>query len=215
MTLPVLYSFRRCPYAMRARMVLLLVEQPVVVREILLRDKPDEFLTLSEKGTVPVMCLPDGVVLDESLAIMNWAIEAAGNCGGLCTSHMQMREELIARNDNDFKYWLDRYKYHVRYPEHSEEYFRGQAMQFISDLDKLLARTDFLVSNKTSIADIAIMPFVRQFAMVDAGWFAESPYPNIKRWLQAWLVHQVFTVAMTKYPQWVEGNSQENILRLV
>ncbi len=215
MTLPTLYSFRRCPYAIRTRMLLLLVEQPVVVREITLRDKPKALLQLSGKATVPVMQLPDGTVLDESLDIMYWAIERVGDARGLCDRNRQLQDELIGRNDTEFKHWLDRYKYHTRFPEQSKQYYRDQALKFVKHLDELLTDTDALTGDQVSLADIAILPFIRQFSMVDPQWFEASACLSVKRWLDNWLAHPVFVHAMQKYEIWFEGRERQDILQMV
>ena len=144
---PVLYSFRRCPYAIRARITLLLCAQCVELREVLLNNKPPQMVALSKKATVPILCLTDKRVLDESLEIMRWAIAESGDPAGLFadTSQQQKQLDLIARNDSEFKYWLDRYKYHVRFPEYPQEYYRRKACQFLHGLEARVASTQHLL----------------------------------------------------------------------
>ncbi len=200
---PVLYSFRRCPYAIRARMVLKRAGIRCELREVRLKDKPAEMLRISEKGTVPVLQLQDGKILDESLAIMLWALEQHDPDSWLAVDEGRA-QELISRNDLDFKVKLDRYKYHARHPEHSQEYYREQAKEFLSELEDLLAATAGrgLLQGRTSLADIALFPFIRQFARVDWGWFCQGHYKFLKRWLAALEESELFLSIMHKHPPW-------------
>ena len=201
---PVLYSFRRCPYAIRARIGLLMCGQKVELREVLLRSKPAAMIQASAKATVPVMCLPDGTVLDQSLDIMQWALAQCGDRAQLLSADCQPQQqfELIARNDAEFKHWLDRYKYHVRYPEHSLEHYREQATVFLSTLEVQLVDSAYLFGSHPQLADIAIVPFVRQFCAVDREWFALHASSRLNDWLADWLENPVFKDAMVKYPPW-------------
>jgi len=196
--LPVLYSFRRCPYAMRARMALLLAGVAVELREIAFRDKPQTMLDYSPKGTVPVLILPDGKVLEESLDIMRWAL-SENDPDQLWTDRRE-QQQLIAENDGDFKYSLDRYKYSVRYPDHPEVYYRQQGEVFLARLDGLLTTQTYLGGQQPSYVDVAIMPFIRQFAMSDKGWFDRSSYAHLKRWLDAFMNSQLFIQTLKKRP---------------
>lgn len=205
-SLPCLYSFRRCPYAMRARLGLLFANIEVELREIILKNKPPEMLAISPKGTVPVLQLPDGTVIEESREIMRWALGHNDPQGLLDKKVLEQAGALIDKNDNEFKYWLDRYKYADRYPERTQAEYREQGEMFLQALESLLTKNTYLLAERVSIADIGIMPFVRQFAHVDRETFYSLPYPNLQRWLQYWLEHPLFVQAMTKYPLWQEGD---------
>jgi glutathione S-transferase len=196
--LPVLYSFRRCPYAMRARMALLLAGVAVELIEIDFRHKPQDMLDHSPKGTVPVLILPDGQVLEESLDIMRWAL-SQNDPDQLWTESTE-QQQLIVENDGDFKYFLDRYKYSVRYPEHSEAYYREQGEVFLAKLEGLLTLQAYVGGRQPSYVDVAIMPFVRQFAMSDKGWFDQSPYVHLRRWLEDFMNSALFVQTMKKRP---------------
>ena len=195
----ILYSYRRCPYAMRARMALHCAEISVEMREISLRDKPPEMLAISPKGTVPVLQCADGRVIDQSLDIMNWALAQNDPQHWLRDYPELDQTALISCNDTNFKYWLDRYKYAERYPEFEASYYRQQALACQIDiLEGLLAQTPYLGGTTPVLSDIAIFPFVRQFAAVDAMWFATSPYPATRRWLEGWIESVLFKKTMAK-----------------
>lgn len=202
--LPVLYSFRRCPYAMRARLAICHANIKVELREIELRSKPLQMLEASPKGTVPVLVLGDGTVIDESLDIMLWALRQNDPGKWLQVNDF---DALIQRNDSGFKYNLDRYKYADRYPEHPAAFYRQQGELFLAELDSRLIKTQYLCGNHLSIADAAIAPFIRQFAAVDERVFQASPYPALKRWLAAFLTLPLFDAVMSKYAAWVPGSS--------
>jgi len=201
--LPILYSFRRCPYAMRARLALAYTGISVEIREIELKNKPQALLDISPKATVPVMQLADGKVLEESLDIMLWAL--AQHDPALWLANTEAAKTLIAWNDGDFKYYLDRYKYADRYPEHPANYYRHQGEWFLAKLDSRLQVSQWLLGCTCSLADAAIFPFIRQFAAVDGQWFAMSEYPAVQNWLQKWIESALFQTVMAKYPTWVAG----------
>ena len=202
---PTLYSFRRCPYAMRARLGLLFAELQVELREITLKSKPPHMLAISPKGTVPVLKLPDGQVIEESREILEWALNQQ-DPSGLLTVDTAQAGRLIDRNDNEFKHWLDRYKYADRHPEMGQSDYRQKGEVFLQVLEDLLADQPYLLGDKISIVDIGIMPFVRQFAHVDRQTFYALPYPKLQQWLKNWLEHPVFLQAMTKFEPWQEGD---------
>jgi len=204
---PILYSFRRCPYAMRARLGLCYAEQTVELREVILRDKPAELSQISPKATVPVLQLDSVIVVDESVDIARWALAQHDPQHLLGASSAQQTEmnALIADNDGEFKHWLDRYKYADRYPEHTEHYYREQGELFLRRLEQRLSQQMYLFGEAVSLADIAIMPFVRQFAHVKKSWFDAANYPALQRWLAAWLQSDAFLQIMPKYPQWQAG----------
>jgi len=203
-SLPRLYSFRRCPYAMRARLGILFAELSVELREITLKNKPEQMLAISPKGTVPVLQLSDGSVIEESAEIMMWALEKNDPQGLLDEKISSQANALIAQNDNEFKQWLDRYKYADRHPEMTQIEYRQKGEIFLQDLEALLTKNTYLLGNSVTVADIGIMPFVRQFAHVDRDVFYELPYPKLQLWLQHWLGHPLFVQAMTKFQPWQE-----------
>ncbi|MDP2562003.1 glutathione S-transferase [Psychrobium sp. 1_MG-2023] len=199
-TLPILYSFRRCPYAMRARMAIYLNDTTTELREVVLKDKPHSLLEYSPKGTVPVLVLADSQVIEESREIMDWAINNAASPTLALATATQV--ELIDYNDNDFKQQLDRYKYFDRHPEHTQSEYRKQGEFFLQRLEQMLTEQDFLFGDSYSYADIAIFPFIRQFAHVDKTWFDAAPYPRLQQWLSSFLAMHAFAQVMTKFPQW-------------
>lgn len=205
MSLPILYSYRRCPYAMRARMALRYAGIAVEIREIVLRNKPQAMLAVSPKGTVPVLVLPDGEAIDESLEIMGWALAQHDPDGWRLEDDRVAT--LIRENDSSFKQALDRYKYADRYPDQSEETYRLQGELFLARLEALLAQHACLLSDRLTQADVAIFPFVRQFSMVDADWFAKAPYPHLRQWLTRLLASDLFIGVMQKQTAWQQDDA--------
>jgi glutathione S-transferase len=191
-----LYSFRRCPYAMRARMALRYSGVPVEIIEVSLKAKPAEMLAISPKGTVPVMDA-EGRVIDESLEIMRWALAQNDPDDWLLAGDSRIAE-LIEANDQGFKVQLNRYKYAERYPEQPMEVYRAEGALFLQRLDELLTDRDYLLTDHASLADVALLPFVRQFAHVDREWFAQTPYVRLQAWLQRFLESDLFTSIMKK-----------------
>jgi glutathione S-transferase len=202
-SLPVLYSFRRCPYAIRARLALWQAGIAVELREVVLRDKPAELLAISPKGTVPVLQLPDGRVIDESLDIMRWALERHDPDAWLGVAEADEQAALIERNDVDFKPLLDRYKYVDRHPERTRAQWRDAAVAtFLAPLEAQLGGRRCLFGAAPSLADAAIFPFVRQFAGVDGGWFDQAPLPSLRAWLTRWCDGALFSAVMCRQPVW-------------
>ncbi|KHK57935.1 glutathione S-transferase [Ralstonia sp. A12] len=202
-TLPLLYSYRRCPYAMRARLAMLQANRRFQTFEIVMRDKPAALLALSPKGTVPVLHLPDGGVLEESLDIMRWAFEHQDPEGWWSRAQTDENLALLRTNDGDFKRLLDRYKYPDRYPEdgRSREDVRAQAVAaLLTPLETRLLAERYLGGATPCATDLAIFPFVRQFAAVEPDWFAAQPLPALQAWLAGWLGSRLFEVCMTKQP---------------
>jgi glutathione S-transferase len=191
-----LYSFRRCPYAMRARMALRYSGVPVDIVEVSLKAKPAEMLAISPKGTVPVLDA-GGRVIDESLEIMRWALAQNDPQGWLLDGDSRIAE-LIEANDQGFKVQLNRYKYAERYPEQPMEVYRAEGAVYLQRLEVLLNDRDYLLADHPSLADIALLPFVRQFAHVDREWFAQTPYVRLQAWLQRFLESELFTSIMKK-----------------
>ncbi len=207
-TLPVFYSFRRCPYAIRARLAIAYSGQKTILREILLKDKPAAFTNSSPKATVPVLQLVSGDVIDESMDIMFWALKQNDPAHWLptTTDEQYQIDQLIKENDVQFKPRLDRYKYASGHPEMTEQEHRIAAVPFLLHLEKLLCQHRFLIAERTTLADVAIFPFIRQFAGVDQQWFQDAPYPKLRAWLQDWLGSPLFQAVMMKYPPWKEDD---------
>ncbi|WP_431700012.1 glutathione S-transferase [Pseudomonas sp. BR20] len=191
-----LYSFRRCPYAMRARLALRYSGVAVRIVEVSLKAKPAEMLALSPKGTVPVLVV-DGEVIDESLAIMQWALARHDPDDWLLQGNPAV-PELITENDSTFKHHLNRYKYAERYPEQPMEHYRAEGEVFLQKLEGLLAQHAYLLADHPSLADMALAPFIRQFAHVDREWFAGTPYKALQRWLEDFLQSPLFIGVMAK-----------------
>lgn len=195
-----LYSFRRCPYAMRARMALRYSAVAVDIVEVSLKAKPAEMLVLSSKGTVPVLNA-DGQVIDESLDIMRWALARHDPQDWQLKDHRQGQlaiAALIEENDQVFKVHLNRYKYAERYPQQPMAFYRAEGEVFLRKLDDLLDGRDYLLASHPTLADVALMPFIRQFAHVDREWFAQTPYRRLQDWLQRFLASELFTSVMAK-----------------
>ena len=209
-TLPVLYSFRRCPYAMRARLALLASGIAVEHREVVLKNKPAHLLALSPKGTVPVLWLPDaqgaeaGQVLDQSLDIMLWALRQHDLRGWLPTSDAGMTDALalIAHNDGPFKRQLDRYKYPNRSGLESGAADRDEAALWLQALEARLRAQLFLAGQQFGLTDAALAPFVRQYAHTDPGWFAAQAWPALASWLAAFEASELFAAIMHKHAPW-------------
>ena len=198
MALPILYTFRRCPYAIRARMALAAAGVSCELREVVLKDKPDAMLALSPKGTVPVLQLSDRII-DESLDIMIWAL--ANSSSDLWAEELHS-SDLIKHNDGEFKANLDKYKYYDRYPEHSQNDYLRRCMVFLNELERLLKSSEYLLADRPTFIDLAIFPFIRQLAFVDKATFDGLDVPRVQKWLEAWLHSSLFTRVMLKYPQW-------------
>jgi glutathione S-transferase len=201
---PILYSFRRCPYAMRARMAIAMSGVSVELREVVLRDKPPEMLAISPKGTVPVLHIADGSVIDESLDIMRWALEQHDPDNWLAGDD----PERIAANDGPFKAALDRYKYPHRYDITDPEPHRRAGWKILADLDERLADQAYLAGYSPGFADIAIFPFVRQFAATDPLWFDGQGAVALQRWLIALTAAPLFETIMQRFPKWQAGDPE-------
>ena len=203
---PVLYSFRRCPYAMRARLAISESNTLVELREVLLRDKPNHMLLLSPKGTVPVLWLCDGTVIDESFEIMKWAYST--NLSKDYSKKVK-HEDLITLVDNKFKYHLDRYKYSSRFKDINAYHHRDCALNILHKIEDVLD-IGWLNGVKPGFSDFAILPFIRQYRIADITWFDScTEIPKVKSWLNEFLNWDGFKNIMEKYPQWQEG--QEGI----
>lgn len=209
--LPLLYSFRRCPYAMRARLALAKSKQHCRLREIVLRNKPDHMVEISPKATVPVLQLVDGEVLEESLDIMQWALSNNDPEEWLSPENGSLDDmmALISECDGLFKHNLDRYKYATRYEEGTDPiHHRSQGAEFLSKLNDRLAESKYLFGDRPALADFAIFPFVRQFANTDRSWFDSAPYPFLQEWLQTHLDSELFKGVMKKWAVWEPGDRE-------
>ena len=189
---------------MRARMALWASGQPCALREVVLRDKPAELLAASPKGTVPVLVLADGTVIEQSLDIMRWALGRNDPVGWLAP-RLDAMLALVAECDDGFKHHLDRYKYPQRYADADMPAHRAQAGAFVTRLEMQLQAFRCLFADHPALADFAIAPFVRQYALVDAEWFAAQPWPHVQAWLANLQASEVWSRVMDKYPQWVAG----------
>ena len=200
---PILYSFRRCPYAMRARLALLEANQKVEIREILLKEKPVEFLQASPSSTVPCLLIDDRII-DESLDIMTWALNK--NDPGNFLDMPDLGYDLISENDGPFKLALDKTKYHSRYPDENPKSNREKASSFIHKLENIFEGS-FLFGEDPKLADLAVLPFIRQFALVDKIWFDQQPWQKVVVWLNLFLESKRFTDIQQKYVPWKSGTN--------
>ena len=201
--IPILYSYRRCPYAMRARMALKYASIELELREIALREKPKSMLLASPKGTVPVLCL-DGQVIDQSLDIMHWALQKS-DPDGWKNFDEKIANKWIENNDGLFKTLLDQYKYPNRYPELNPEEVLNTAIEFmLKPMESNLQQTEYLIGNQISWVDVAIFPFIRQFAGVNPQKFEDLALPATRKWLSQHIESQLFNDVMEKHPTWVE-----------
>jgi glutathione S-transferase len=204
--LPILYSFRRCPYAIRARLALCQAGVAVELREVVLSDKPADMLAASPAGTVPVLQLVSGEVIAQSLDIMRWALAQRDTGGWLARGDTPGQRALIHTCDSAFKHALDRYKYAGRHPGRSAQAWRDDAVDcLIRPLEALLRQTPQLGGEQPGLADAAIFPFVRQFAAVDPAWWADSPWLATRRWHDAWANSALMAACMHKLPPWRPG----------
>lgn len=202
MELPILYSFRRCPYAIRARMSLAYSRISYEHREILLKNRPKSLFQISSKGTVPVLKLDSGKVIDESIDIMKWALKIDDKHHWY-DSEIKQQDRLIENNDGLFKKCLDRYKYHIRFPEKSFEDYQIIIGEFLHDYNIRLESNPYLMGGNIRLVDIAIMPFIRQCANVDLEWFNNEFY-NLEKWLSNLISSELFQSVMNKYDPWEE-----------
>ncbi len=207
--MPILYSFRRCPYAMRARLAIAASGQQVELREVVLRDKPASMLEASPKGTVPVLVLPDGAVVEESIDVMDWALSQADPEGwrDLPAETLAEIDALIRELDGPFKSALDRYKYENRHEGVVALEEREKAVPFLQMLDERLSRSRHLFADRFTYGDAAVLPFVRQFAHVDRDWFWAQDWPHLVGWLDGFLASERLAGVMKKYRQWKTGEA--------
>lgn len=205
MNYPILYSFRRCPYAMRARLALAYSGIDYEHREILLKNRPDELYALSPKGTVPVLQLNDGTVIDESIDVMKWAL-AQSDPDCWYTDKIVEQNSLIAQNDDEYKKRLDMYKYHERFPEGSYDEFQNAVGETLKVYESILSKSSYLCGDNVTLADMALFPFIRQGAHVDLAWF-NAQFPILSKWLKIFNESELFMSIMKKYTLWETGEN--------
>ena len=203
--IPILFSFRRCPYAMRARIAIKLCDLECEIREINLKSKNKEFLKLSPKGTVPVLVLPDDKIIEESIDIVHWAIKTNDPYNLKLDNPIKFNEDikLIRIFDGEFKYHLDRYKYDTRFKDAKREEHKYKARDLLVNLNDRLEEKKWLNGDNVSLSDISILPFIRQYRIADIKWFDEQlELPNINRWLDNFLNSKILNNVMKKYKIW-------------
>ncbi|GIU24527.1 glutathione S-transferase [Shewanella schlegeliana] len=207
----ILYSLRNCPYAIRARLAVYVSGQTVLLRELRLDNKPVELLEASPKGTVPVLVQPSGEVIELSLDIMLWALSRRDPANYLFADKSDRHQEmlsLIDLFDKEFKTCLESYRSAKRY--HDADLFtrRADCERFLQILELRLLEHQYLVSDTPSLADLAIIPFIRQFSRVERQWYRQSPYPKVRGWLSGYLQSRMFSKVMMKFPIWSGCNDQ-------
>ena len=203
--IPILYSFRRCPFAIRARMALVYSGIQVELREVKLNDMPDSMLQLSPKATVPVLALSDGKVIDESIDVMHWTLSQSDP--DQWNDIDEASRQLIKRSDEEFKPLLDCYKYADRNPEFSQLEHRSRTGLFLNQLDQLLSLQSFLSGSHCRLTDVAIFPFIRQFAGVEPEWFKHCEHSAVRNWLNVMLGSDLFQAVMKQKPFWQAGDT--------
>ena len=215
--LPILYSLQHCPYAMRARFGIVKAQQQVMLRAVTTKNKPEEMLAASPKGTIPVLILPDSRVIDESLDIMVWALQQNDPKDLLhkdSTNDLPAMIDLIMRNDQEFKPQLEIYKKSKRFHQPTEMDERQKCEVFIVELEQRLAIKGqatgggYFVGQKPGVVDYALLPFVRQFSRVNRPWFLQAPYPNLRAWLDRHVQSRDYAKAMAKYPLWLDEREE-------
>ena len=206
---PILYSFRRCPYAMRARLAIKISEIFVEIREIKLKDKPLEFLNLSPKGTVPVLVTASGKIFEESIDIINWALNKNDPKKWLANGQLSQNQinQLLYNLENEFKPSLDKYKYTNRFESVDKDFYRDKNLSFLWYLDDLLKKNKALNCSHLSLVDYAIFPFIRQFRNVDSEWFDSLNFNFLKKWLFELIDSNDFLSIMKKYEKWEPTNA--------
>jgi glutathione S-transferase len=207
MNYPVLYSFKRCPYAMRARMALKLADIKCELREVRLNNKPNHMLEVSPKGTVPILILKDSVI-DESMEIINWVLTKVDLFkNDISQDQMDLSEEIILNFDNKFKHHLDRYKYSTRYEDADLEFHQNECLNILYDLEKIISNGDWIFGDKLNKLDISILPFIRQYRIANPEWFdSQKEICKVKKILRNFLDSKLFIEIMQVYDVWEEGS---------
>jgi len=207
MNYPVLYSFKRCPYAMRTRMALKLADIKCELREVRLNNKPNHMLEVSPKGTVPILILKDSVI-DESMEIINWVLTKVDLFkNDISQDQMDLSEEIILNFDNKFKHHLDRYKYSTRYEDADLEFHQNECLNILYDLEKIISNGDWIFGDKLNKLDISILPFIRQYRIANPEWFdSQKDICKVKKILRNFLDSKLFIEIMQVYDVWEEGS---------
>ena len=207
MNYPVLYSFKRCPYAMRTRMALKLADIKCELREIRLNNKPNHMLEVSPKGTVPILILKDSVI-DESMEIINWVLTKVDLFkNDISQDQIDLSEEIILNFDNKFKHHLDRYKYSTRYEDADLEFHQNECLNILYDLEKIISNGDWIFGDKLNKLDISILPFIRQYRIANPEWFdSQKDICKVKKILRKFLDSKLFIEIMQVYDVWEEGS---------
>ena len=195
---------------MRARLAMYYSKINYEHREISLKNRPRELYNISPKGTVPVLVLQTGRVIDESFEIMKWAISVNDPKKWFNNSKEKQLDAILV-NDSHFKKWLDKYKYHVRYPDNEKSFYRSECEKTLDNYEKILERFDNLFGNQISLGDIALLPFIRQFANVDINRF-NGIFVNLSKWLEKLVQLDIFNNMMKKFDDWENGNEPNNII---
>ena len=207
--MPIFYSFKRCPYAMRARMALYLSKTVVELREVSLRNKPQSMLEISPKGTVPVLLLDDGSVIDESIEIIEWCIKKKKD---MFKDTLKKEQELFVEDtiklfDEKFKFHLDRYKYATRYEDVDEILHRDSCVEILKTMEKKISKNKFFYTNHVNKIDICILPFIRQFRIANPEWFdRQNEFPKVQKWLDSFLKSSILEEIMVSHEVWKEDN---------
>lgn len=208
MTTPILYSLRQCPYAMRSRLGILHAQQSVILRDIEMNNKPEEMLSISPKGTVPVLLLSDGSVIDESLDVMVWALTQSDPNNLLYSqdeTKLTQMLDVINQNDNEFVEALQKYRAASRYHDTNEVECRERCCEWLMTIEQALSQHAYIMGETPSLVDYAILPFIRQFSRVDKKWYAQAPLPYLRAWLVSHYNDPTFSKAMFTHPKWQQG----------
>lgn len=209
MNTPVLYSYHRCPYCMRAHMALFNSGIKVELREVDINNMPEEAASISPKATVPILVFNDGTFIDESWDIVKWALAQndPDNWLGKDNAYLLDAEMLVETNDFSFKEDLDHYKDSDHYPQQRDQDYRQACEEFLLELEDMLSDSQYLLSDAMSLADIGVFPFILQFSQVDKEWFVQSPYPRVQHWLNRIIGSSLFQHIFQKHKIWRPGDS--------
>lgn len=209
MKTPILYSFKRCPYAMRARMIIFLTDIQCELREVHLKNKPQSMLDLSPKGTVPVLQIDAYKVIDESLEIVEWAlgINDIFKKNKILPDQEVLTKDLISLFDDEFKFHLDRYKYSVRYQDANPIQSRSKCLEILNKTENSISNSNWFFGDSVNKLDICILPFIRQFRIADPEWFDSlNEIHQVKSWLKHFLKSPLLLNIMNKNGPWQEGD---------
>jgi len=214
MDMPILYSFKRCPYAMRARLALKLANIQCELREVRLNNKPKHMLEVSPKGTVPILILEDKII-DESIEIINWVLDQNNIFkDNISSEQIKITEQIIDIFDNKFKYHLDRYKYSNRYENADKKFHQKECLDILIDLEKVISDGNWFFGNELNKLDISILPFLRQFRIADPHWFDSlKQIPKIQKFLYNFLDSNLLNQIMFSYEVWGASSEISYLIR--